>query len=470
MQVQSKSGNQITLLNISASGGVVGDMLKSTYDANNDGVVDNAFSAQSVPWSGVTSPPATYAPSAHQASHVTGSDPIPLVSASTAGLSHPISGNTTDFQDGTDSCQNLATAVTPTIRVIARSYNSVGNPNFELDFRTLGAGTTTTGWVQDRWRGSTNGSALAGTCQQGAGQVIIGGTSFCVSANYMRYTLTTPKASLAATDFIQFYQQVEGCRARELFGGPTSVSIVARSSVANLKFALLLQDMTASPWIIPKLCTLGSANTWTLITLQNLPIFPAGGTFGSTAGSAGYYVLLGFAAGSTYMPPSNDTWIQAGAGGYVGAVGMTQFSGQAANSTIDIGFIQHEPGSTSNALLDKDYSTNENECRRYYQKSCGCLFGLKSTEYAHIGQNRAGGTNPQPVLNIRFSPTMAKAPTMRTVGWTTGPNAIFIEGEVPVTGYSFVTIYGCGSCSTSLATASAAYADVLGQWEADTGW
>lgn len=40
----------------------VGDMLKSIYDTDNDGKVD---AADSVPWSGVTDKPSTFAPSAH---------------------------------------------------------------------------------------------------------------------------------------------------------------------------------------------------------------------------------------------------------------------------------------------------------------------------------------------------------------------------------------------------------------------
>jgi hypothetical protein len=51
-----------------------GDMLKSTYDANNNGKVDSAENADAVPWSGVTSKPATFAPSAH--SHTIGDLPV----------------------------------------------------------------------------------------------------------------------------------------------------------------------------------------------------------------------------------------------------------------------------------------------------------------------------------------------------------------------------------------------------------
>ena len=43
----------------------IGDMSKDVWDADNDGKVDYANSAETVPWSGVANPPATYAPSPH---------------------------------------------------------------------------------------------------------------------------------------------------------------------------------------------------------------------------------------------------------------------------------------------------------------------------------------------------------------------------------------------------------------------
>lgn len=42
-----------------------GDMAKATYDTNDDGKVDAANTADSVPWSGVTGKPPTFAPSSH---------------------------------------------------------------------------------------------------------------------------------------------------------------------------------------------------------------------------------------------------------------------------------------------------------------------------------------------------------------------------------------------------------------------
>ena len=46
-----------------AAGG--GDMLKSAYDSNDDGVVNEAVLAQTAPWAGLTGVPSTFAPSTH---------------------------------------------------------------------------------------------------------------------------------------------------------------------------------------------------------------------------------------------------------------------------------------------------------------------------------------------------------------------------------------------------------------------
>ncbi|WP_156418763.1 hypothetical protein [Lentibacillus amyloliquefaciens] len=47
------------------SGGGGGDMLKETYDTNDDGKVDVAESADSVAWANVSGKPSTYPPESH---------------------------------------------------------------------------------------------------------------------------------------------------------------------------------------------------------------------------------------------------------------------------------------------------------------------------------------------------------------------------------------------------------------------
>jgi hypothetical protein len=74
-QIQNKSGVSGTTLTdalntveaILTAGVGIGDMLKTVYDPNNNGIVD---AAETAPWTGITDKPATYPPSSH--SHTKG--------------------------------------------------------------------------------------------------------------------------------------------------------------------------------------------------------------------------------------------------------------------------------------------------------------------------------------------------------------------------------------------------------------
>lgn len=76
-----------------------GDMLKSTYDANNDGIVDLA---SAVPWGGITSVPTTFAPSAH---------------------THPAS----DISNFTEAVQDVVGAFATSSASILFTYSDVGD-------------------------------------------------------------------------------------------------------------------------------------------------------------------------------------------------------------------------------------------------------------------------------------------------------------------------------------------------------
>src|SRR6516162_4998461 len=133
----------------------------------------------------------------------------------------------------------------------------------------------------------------------------------------------------------------------ELIRDVSSVSLLVRSTVANLKFGLALRDPTGSR-SLTKLCTLGAANTITLITLPNLPVWPSAGTFTAQAGSIGYLLSICVASGSTSLSPANDTWQN---GNFVAAVGQDNLAA-TASGVFEAFVIQHSPGSNTD-LIDK---------------------------------------------------------------------------------------------------------------------
>ena len=155
-----------------------------------------------------------------------------------------------------------------------RSFNAIGNPNFEVDQRNafvgIGASIPGTIFIQDRWISDRNTGTFTGGWSPTTTAVSVPGTNFWITKTILRFQLTTAQASLAAGDTLGLTQSVEGIYNRELIGDVASLSLLVRSSVANLKFAAILRD-GGSTKSLAKLCTLGAANTWTLFQLPNLP-------------------------------------------------------------------------------------------------------------------------------------------------------------------------------------------------------
>jgi microcystin-dependent protein len=167
---------------------VVGDMTKAVYDANNDGIVNQAAA---VPWAGVTGRPVSYPPSAHESSHLpSGSDPLPLASPASAGLIKAVSGLTTDFLDGTGSCQNFAAAV-PSGPVVSTTSRGLLKPisGLATDF-VDGTGTC---------KNLVNAAIPSGTLLDFAGANAPAGFLLCDGSAYSRTTYAALFAILGTT-------------------------------------------------------------------------------------------------------------------------------------------------------------------------------------------------------------------------------------------------------------------------------
>jgi hypothetical protein len=355
-------------------------------------------------------------PTAHQASHVTGSDQIPLASASTKGLLNQTSGNTTDFIDGTNNSQPLQPVIWS---ARLRSFNATGNQTFEVDQRNAGATVTNPAsgtLIIDRWRVGKAGTMALNTAQLATNSPVPG-TNFYITGKYLWLNLTTQQATLGTGDQLNIIQTIEAPRLRELLGDVHSLSILASTNVTGgLKFGVTIRDVPTTK-CLTKLCTIPSPATNTLITLPNLPVFASGGNWSVSPGVAGYEIVICLAAGTTVTTAANDVWQNSA--NFAGAVGQDNFAAKPVNSSISLIFVQHEPGALCTTPIDCPFEDNLTACQRFFTKSYPYATAVGAAN--NTGAiNLAAMASTSPFAPVRFKRTMAKTPTITGYSPATG--------------------------------------------------
>jgi hypothetical protein len=396
-----------------------------------------------------------------------------LADATQNGMLRQVSGLTTDIIDGTNHC--VPAASSPGIGLMRlRSFSSIGNPGSEVDQRYAGAGLVVptgafTATVVDRWAIGKNTATATFTARQVVPTptaLVAPGTSYQLSSQCFRVLLSAQQPTLAAGEYVQLTQSVEGTLLRELIGDVHSLSLLVQCTSAPFTFSVRLTS--PSPYYtLTKLCTISTANQWTLISLPNLPVWTPSATWPLTAGNLGYTLGIGLGAGSTFTSGANDTWQN---GNFVCGPGSGNFASFPVNSIFYVGFVQHEPGSVCTQLIDKPFSQSLDECLRYYCKSAnyGTLPGAASA----VGINCITPASANPNFYVSFSKPMAKTPTVTAYSAGTGAvnNVRDVNAGVDraVSAITNPTEKGFGGCT--LSTLNSSVTQYLYNYQADTGW
>lgn len=349
-----------------------------------------------------------------------------------------------------------------------RSFNAVGNPNFEVDQRNVGTQVTNPSFCMDRWLYNKSGTMSCATQQTSALSPVptVPGTNFQISRSALKIQLSTQQATLGAGDFLFVNGYVEGPNFRELANDVHSISLLIYSTVAPLKFSVSLRDSPTTKSLV-KLCTIPSASTWTLIQLPNIPIWPSA-NFTTAPGVVSYILSLCFASGTTYVAPAADTWQS---GNFLAAPTTDNWCANAVNSQILIACIQDEPGSQCTILMDKPFTQNLDECLRYYCKTYDYSMAVGTVTGSANARNFIAPTTTQVTgAGSTFPKIMAKTPTCRVWNPSTGAqNSLFNNatgGAVSVTSIGGVNTQQLASINATV-TANTPY---LACFDADTGW
>ena len=293
--------------------------------------------------------------------------------------------------------------------VRTRSFNAIGNPNFEVDQRTVGVGTTTTAtFAQDRWMLNFSGSGLTAKAIQMApnSPVLLPGTNFPLSQNFLRVTLTGQDVSPAAGDYLFLSQFIEGIRLRELLSDYHSFSIIVRSNVAGAVFGIALRD-TAHANSLLNIGTIANTNQWTICQLPALPIWTPSATWSTLPGIEGYELDIILMAGSTFQGASSSLWQS---GNFLALPSCGNFAANPIGSTFDIAFVQHEPGAYCTMPMDISFAQNLIDSCRYFCKSYN--YTVAAGSVSHLGVLRTWvPVSNSPIGIVPFPARMAKTPT-----------------------------------------------------------
>ena len=377
-----------------------------------------------------------------------------------------------DFQSVIDSVSAAISSDAEIWSVRLRSFSAVGNPNFEVDQRNAFAGLTNPPggtFIQDRWAASKAGTTtMGGNWNIVTSGTNVPGTSFAITKNVLRFTLLTQQASLGAGDTCGVIQTIEGTQIRELLSDVTSISLLVRSSVAGLKFAVSIRDSPVTKSMV-KLCTIPTASVWTLVQLNNIPIFPAA-NFGIQPGQAGCVLGIFFAVGSSLVASAADTWQN---GQFVGAPGMDNFGSKPVNSIFDVAFVQFEPGPVCSTFMDRPFIQNLDECLRYYCKSYSYPVKPGSVDSVGIQSFLNQGTQHPWYCYMPFKKVMAKVPTVTGYSPATGAAGVIRNISAPAD-LAINQVANLGdSAFAGFQLVAAPPASLWGsQWHyvADTGW
>jgi hypothetical protein len=296
------------------------------------------------------------------------------------------------------------------IRLTADSYNRVVNGGFWISQENGRASSTVSGfYAADQWRSGFSGPTMQVST--------IEAYNPDVTPAYLSFFTTVAKASLAAGDSASIVQLVEGSLIADLGWGNAGVGpravVVAFNAWTNAPgtYALAIRNAAATrSYVVPLVLT---------ATAQRFEIVVPGCTDGVWATDTSLGLLLQFtaAAGSSFIAPSNNTWVT---GSYIGVSGMANIAA-AVNNAIYLSQVglYRDPNNTGKAppWQMPDFADELVRCQRYYVN--GMAYNTVSSSVTS-GSLYYGPAYSFPV-QMRVAPTMSGTPNGAITGF---PNTV----------------------------------------------
>jgi hypothetical protein len=288
--------------------------------------------------------------------------------------------------------------------------NRIINGDMRIDQRNAGASisvSTDTGiYSVDRFKVAANGGGVFSA--QRSTTVPVGFT------NSLLITVTTADASIAAGDYYQVQQRIEGFNVADFGLGTASainftVSFWVRSSLTGTFGGSLYNSAANRSY--PFTYVVSAANTWEQKTFT-----VAGDTSGTwtTDNTAGLTLNFSLGAGSTYTDSAAGSWVgslEFGASGQINPIATN-------GATFYITGVQLEAGSVATPFEQIDYGRELIMCQRYFV-NLNNLSGSWNFNKFGFGVGSGSSNNfiviPTPVT-LRAIPTVSYSGGFTTIG------------------------------------------------------
>ena len=313
---------------------------------------------------------------------------------------------------------NTATinGMTPTGPSLQGFRNRIINGDMRIDQRNAGASVTSSqGYTLDRWTVNSGGGALFNVQQD---TIVPSGFT-----NSLKITVGTADGSLAAGDYSQLYQVIEGFNVADLGWGTANAQAVTlsfwvRASVTGTYAGGLVNSAENRSYVFTY--AVSAANTW-----EQKTVTIAGDTSGTwvTNNGKGVSVKWDLGSGSTYQATAGS-WVASHSFATSGAIKLSATAG----ATFNITGVQLEAGSVATPFERRDYGRELMMCQRYYQLNIPTLGWSTATNNV--------------AANISGAVSMRAAPTATLIN---GSNGI---GDFTVSYRNITAITGLGNTDT----------------------
>ena len=262
---------------------------------------------------------------------------------------------------------NTATinGVAPNVSNI-RGKNKIINGDMRIDQRgtsgsPISVSTDSGIYATDRWKVGANGGGVFSAQQTS--------TAPAGFSNSLLLTVTTIDSSIAAGDYYNVQQRIEGYNISEFNFGSSDASTITfsfwvRSSITGTYGGSLYNNAANRSY--PFTYTVDASNTWEKKTVT--VVGDVTGTW-TTDNTAGLTLNFSLGSGTTYEGASGS-W---GGALYFGATGQTDWIANSG-ATFYLTGVQLEAGDTASGFETLSYGETLALCQRYYWRHAGTVY------------------------------------------------------------------------------------------------